>query len=134
MSPDSLKELVRHYPRVAITGAPRSGKTTLALKAAAYATILHSDEIRRLMGDSRSEPLIRSAAAVRGPLVIEGSLLPLALARGLGVDALVVLPARDPLTCAQRARWKRCEALLRNLEELGRLPYVFFGARWRSAS
>lgn len=82
--------VLARYPRVAIAGGPRTGKTSLAQHARDGRLVVHTDDFIG-HGDWAAMPGLVIDAAGSGPCLIEGVQVPRALRKGLRVDAVVWL-------------------------------------------
>lgn len=90
---ESLKEwwrdLLSRYPRVAIAGGPRTGKTTLSALGDGR-TVVHTDDwINRTEWEGVPTEVIKACGT--GPVIVEGVQVPRALRKGLSVDCVVWL-------------------------------------------
>lgn len=109
--------------RIAIIGAPRAGKTTLALELARtrHLRVVHADDLARLGWSAASDEIAR-LIATPADLIIEG----VAVVRGLRkaletpgppVECCIVLERpRSPLSRGQLAMARGCETVLRQIE------------------
>jgi hypothetical protein len=103
----TLEEVLAKYNRVAVTGTPRAGKTTLS-GAIADRPVVHTDpnDLRELYPEGvdwsqtqevwdAAPAFIAQAVSGRDRFVVEGVSVARALRRGLEVDAVIVMV--DPL-------------------------------------
>jgi dephospho-CoA kinase len=98
--------LLARYPRLAITGGPKTGKTTLS-NTANDRRVVHGDDRIDLGWSESSLAMARDVNEWPGPIVIEGVQVPRALRKGMRVDAVLWLSTpRVPLTSAQAAMAK----------------------------
>ena len=87
-----LKAFIKDYPRLAITGAPSTGKTTLTLKLDdGTRKIFHNDDFKHLEWSKASEHLAKEITECAKPLIVEGVTVPRALRKGMKVDAVIWL-------------------------------------------
>jgi adenylate kinase family enzyme len=109
--------------RIAIIGAPRAGKTTLALKLAAElgVPVRHSDDlIGEFDWSAASEHIATVWLPKPGPWIIEGVAVVRALRKwleshptGSPCDKIIVLESpRVPLTSRQAGMAKSCATIL----------------------
>lgn len=106
-----FKSLLKKYPRIAMTGGPKSGKTTLSRLANGSRTVIHTDDFR----ESDREPDAWSKASQmvtdtvneeKGKLLVEGVAVPRALRKGMKVDAVLWLGCHcysDNCACGDKA-------------------------------
>lgn len=78
------------YRRIAITGAPQTGKTTLAVTHRDR-PVFHSDDVKHLAWSDASAELARRVNDQEGDLIVEGVAVPRALRKGMRVDAVILL-------------------------------------------
>lgn len=87
-----LKAFIADYPRLAITGPPSCGKTTLTLKLDdGKRTVFHNDDFKHLDWSEASERVAKDINECDGPLIVEGVTVPRALRKGMKVDAVLWL-------------------------------------------
>lgn len=99
--PPWFADVLRCYPRVAVAGGPRTGKTTL-VSAVADRPILHTDDLMSFPWEQVPHLVIQRATKAGRSFVVEGVQVPRALRKGLAVDAVVWLGApRTDLTPGQ---------------------------------
>lgn len=88
---ESLKEwwrdLLSRYPRVAIAGGPRTGKTTLSGIGDGRAVVHTDDWIDKTEWEGVPTEVIKACGS--GPVIVEGVQVPRALRKGLSVDCVV---------------------------------------------
>ena len=110
--------------RIAIIGAPRAGKTTLAHELARTTgwPILHADQMIPL-GWSQASDLLADVLGANDDLIVEGVAVVRALRKALvartraPVERCIVLErARVPLTHGQRAMARGCASILAKIE------------------
>jgi len=90
---DWFDDALRAFPRLAISGRPKSGKTTLSERVSDR-PVIHGDDYIKLGWSECSQKIVDVAAQIRGPLLIEGVQVPRALRKGLQVDAVIWLDKR----------------------------------------
>lgn len=78
------------YARVAVTGGPKAGKTTLCERVRDR-RVLHGDDYMHLGWSESSEALAKAVNELAGPLVVEGVQVPRALRKGMRVDVVIWL-------------------------------------------
>lgn len=114
-------------PRVAIAGVPRGGKTTLAKKYGEGRTVIHTDDsIGKGDWRERRTALIRQCAALDN-FIVEGTLVPDALRKGLPVDVVVYIPTpRVRQTPGQAAMGRGSDTMFEEWRKAdsGRTPVV----------
>jgi hypothetical protein len=110
--PQWLWELEQKHKRIAIAGAPRCGKTTLANLL--RRPIVHGDDFMQ-HGWSESSQILADIVNSGGPvLVVEGVQVPRALRKGMRVDCVIWLShPHVPLTKQQEAMAKGCGTVMR---------------------
>jgi hypothetical protein len=87
-----LKAFIKAYPRLAITGAPSTGKTTLTLKLDdGTREVFHNDDFKHLEWSKASEHIAKEINDCDKPLIVEGVTVPRALRKGMKVDAVIWL-------------------------------------------
>jgi len=123
-----LRMLIELYPRLAIAGGPKSGKTTLALAIGDGRRILHGDS---WMGEDWSETsrLIAGAAnCLDEPFIVEGVQVPRALRKGMKADAVIWLDRpHQQLTPGQESMAKGCKTVLREWQiDKPFTPVIYF--------
>jgi hypothetical protein len=124
----SFDDILARYPRVAIIGGSRTGKTSLSASVTDR-PVIHSDDFI-VEGDYRASAVATlAAAAEHGSYVVEGVTAALALRDGMPVDAVIHLTkTKAPLTKGQRSANKGTETIIRSArEKLGAVPV--FGER-----
>jgi hypothetical protein len=89
---DWFSEALKLYPRIAVTGAPRAGKTTLCERVGDRA-VIHTDDYMHLEWSEASEHIAELVNNTPGPLVVEGVRVPHALRKGMLVDCVIWLEA-----------------------------------------
>ncbi len=86
-----FKRVFDKFDKVAITGGPKVGKTTLA-KMIIDRPVLHTDDQRgETEWSKQSENVMVMVNAQHGKCVIEGVRVPHALRKGMKVDAVIYL-------------------------------------------
>lgn len=87
-----LRAFLADYPRIAITGAPSTGKTTLTLKLDdGKRRIFHNDDFKHLEWSAASEHIAKEVNEHEGPCIVEGVTVPRALRKGMRVDTVLWL-------------------------------------------
>ena len=93
-----LQDIVSQHKRVAVTGAPTSGKTTLT-NMLTGCSVVHADVVTKghdwSLGSKVLCDFVNAMSADR--IVIEGVQTPRSIRKGMKVDVLVVLPTPDDL-------------------------------------
>ncbi len=113
IQPDWLCDVLRDHRRIAIFGAPKTGKTTLS-STVTDRSVIHSDDWMHLSWSDASTALVQHCNAVETPYVVEGVAIPRALRKGLLVDAVIQLTKRyEALTPAQNAMSKGLQTVFR---------------------
>jgi hypothetical protein len=119
-----LGRMLEKYPRVAIAGGPKVGKTTAVLKLASTAVpasmklattrYFAGDDLIALGWSEASEALAEQVNKHTGPLVVEGVQVPRALRKGMRVDCVIWLShPHVALTKQQEAMAKGCGTVMR---------------------
>lgn len=110
-----LAALVQLYPKLAITGFPRAGKTTLAKRLESQVgNVIHADDLKDLGWSEASAELAKRVNEHKGPLIVEGVAVPRALRKGMKVDAVIVMnEPREPLKSGQTSMGKGVQTVLR---------------------
>lgn len=80
-------DILSRYPRVAIAGGPRTGKTTLSAIGDGRPVVHTDDWIDKTEWDGVPTEVIKACGA--GPVIVEGVQVPRALRKGLSVDCVV---------------------------------------------
>lgn len=88
-----FQKQLQKFQRIALTGIPRSGKTTLS-RWCKDRPILHADSYAHRGWSEASRDVAADANATPGKLLIEGVAIPRALRKGLRVDVVIVLSSR----------------------------------------
>lgn len=88
--PNPFSRVFSLYDKVAIAGAPKTGKTTLA-KMVTDRPILHTDDHMNHEWSKQSENLVTMANAQEGKFCVEGMTVPRALRKGMKIDAVIWL-------------------------------------------
>lgn len=118
---DWFDEVLAKYPRIAIAGGPRTGKTTLSNRVTDRRVVHTDDFIPMFKGrqDGWSE-LSRYVCALvnehEGPILIEGVRTPHALRKGMIVDAVIWLD--KPLETLNRGQASMKQACLTVMDEV----------------
>lgn len=115
-----LRELLKRYDRIGITGAPKAGKSTLTARIRDRA-VLHTDDWIDAGWAEAPLEVIKAAALQPTLLVVEGVIVPRAIRKGLPLDALLWLP--KPLIALSTRQAAMAQSQLTVLEGLSpRLP------------
>lgn len=94
------------YPRLAIAGGPKTGKTTLS-RTCTDRPIIHTDDYMDMEWSEASEQIVKDANGIAGPVLVEGVRVPHALRKGLDVYAVVWLDSPfSPLNARQESMAK----------------------------
>jgi hypothetical protein len=113
------------FPRIAITGAPRTGKTWLAGTYGLEREVIHTDVWQGVEWKKQPE-LIIAACLTLDRFLLEGVQVPRALRKGLAVDALVWLDAvGSKQTPQQQAMGKAIATVLDGIRPRLTLPIIF---------
>lgn len=80
-------DILSRYPRVAIAGGPRTGKTTLSGIGDGRAVVHTDDWIDKTEWEGVPTEVIKACGS--GPVIVEGVQVPRALRKGLSVDCVV---------------------------------------------
>jgi hypothetical protein len=87
-----LRAFLDGFDRIAITGPPSCGKTTLSLKLDnGKRKIFHNDDFKHLDWSEASEHIAKEVNEHAGPLIVEGVTVPRALRKGMSVDLVLWL-------------------------------------------
>lgn len=89
----ALGVVLRLFSRLAIVGAPRSGKTTLC-GSIRDRKVVHTDDFIPLGWDAVPGAVIERCNSISGSWAVEGVAVARALRRGLRVDGVLLLPDR----------------------------------------
>ena len=112
MTPAELDAILAKHARVAIVGAPRTGKTTLAATCTDR-EVIHTDDHKQAAWANQPAIIIGRTAG-RERFVIEGVQTARALRKGLEVDAEIVLTEpKVEVTPGQKAMGKGHDKILR---------------------
>lgn len=85
-----LRAFLDGFDRVAITGAPSTGKTTLSLKLDdGKRKIFHNDDYKHLDWSEASEHIAKEVNAHKGRCIVEGVTVPRSLRKGMKVDLVL---------------------------------------------
>lgn len=85
-----LRDMLKAHARVAVVGAPKTGKTTLTAQVTDR-PVIHADDLIPLGWSEASAELAQKCNAIAGPMCVEGVSVPRALRKGLRVDAVLLL-------------------------------------------
>ncbi len=102
--------MLKRYKRIAIAGAPRCGKTTLALTVKDRA-VLSTDSYMNVAWEQVPE-MVNDAVSRLPSFVLEGVMVGRCLRKGLKVDAVIYLDRPHvPLTKGQETMRKGCRKI-----------------------
>ncbi len=87
---DWFDDALAKYPRLAVTGGPRTGKTTLCERIADR-PVIHTDDLIAKGWSEASQAAAELFNATSGAVAIEGVAVPRALRKGMRVDAVIWL-------------------------------------------
>jgi hypothetical protein len=105
-----FKEQLKKYPRIAITGGPRTGKTTLSRWCSRL--VFHTDDYKHIEWSKASQKIADDVNAAYDSLLVEGVRVPHALRKGMKVDAVIVLEGElTELTPKQKSMAKATETV-----------------------
>ncbi len=108
----TFEEILKKYPRVAIAGGPKAGKTTLS-ETVTDRPVIHSDSYMKLEWSEGSRQMAEDVNAISGPVVVEGVSVPRSLRKHMQVDVVVWLRgAHEPLSKGQAAMAKAVRTVL----------------------
>ena len=112
----TLRDLLDRHDRVGITGAPKCGKTTLAMECSDR-IVVHTDSTMESDWSEQPHEIIGMLDGVKRFLV-EGVQVPRAMRKGLELDALLVLskPYVEQ-TKRQQGMGKGVETVLKDWEQ-----------------
>lgn len=129
MIPAWFADILSKHPRVAVTGGPKTGKTTLCA-GVTDRPVLHTDDFKHLEWSEASQAVVLASNDTRGSLVIEGVAVPRALRKGMQVDAVVMLDgAHEPLSKGQAAMAAGVWTVLQKWREANPDVLVYFRNR-----
>lgn len=112
-----LRAMLEQYPRVAITGGVKTGKTTLVEALELGREVLHTDDLAPLGWSEASAKAAEIVNAHQGPIIVEGVAVPRALRKGMKVDCVIWLgKAHVPLLAGQAAMTKGCQTVMREVQ------------------
>ncbi len=127
--PAWFRVALARYPRVAVTGGPKSGKTSICT-GVTDRFVLHTDDLIEEKWED-VPGIVRLRLADKASFVVEGVQVPRALRRGLVVDAVVWMrSAKTSLTPGQRTMAKAVGTVFEQWRALnaGRVPIITEGA------
>jgi hypothetical protein len=121
----AVEDALVRFPRVAITGAPRVGKTWLASSYGTDREVIHTDTWQGVEWAKQPE-LIVAACSPLHRFLLEGVQVPRALRKGLVVDALIWLytPAAEQ-TREQKSMGKAIATVLNGIRSQLEIPIIF---------
>lgn len=110
----SWLEILSTYPRIAIVGGPKTGKSTLSGMSDGR-VVIHTDDFRDIPWADVPIAVNRAVMASGGRYIVEGVQVARALRKGLAPDAVVFLdvPMRDR-TVGQDAMAKGVRTVMRD--------------------
>lgn len=112
---DFFDEALAKYKRIAITGGPRSGKTTLSQRVSDR-RVVHTDDYKDMGWSECSLFVCTLVNSLLGPLVVEGVAVPRAMRKGMLVDAVIWLDA--PLVGTSRHHRSMREGIITVMNEV----------------
>ena len=131
MKTDSLEKaisaLMGTCSRIAITGAPLTGKTTLAKSVTESKSIpvIHGDDYIELGWSESSKAIADAVNAIDGAVIVEGVQVARAIRKGMCIDALLYLSEPfEPLNKGQVSMAKGVETVLFDCQDKGLLDSV----------
>lgn len=89
---DWFSEALAKYPRIAIAGPSKVGKTTLCERVMDR-PVIHTDDFMGMEWSKASEHVVQLANDTPGALVVEGVRVPHALRKGMRVSCVIWLEA-----------------------------------------
>jgi hypothetical protein len=125
--PAWLTPILARYPRIAIAGGPRTGKSSIA-STITDRPVIATDDYMRLPWDDVPRAVIAQASASGARFVVEGVQVTRALRKGLQVDAVVWLDTPHvELTGAQQGMRTGMETVFREWQQMpeGKVVPVF---------
>ncbi len=87
---DFFSEHLARFARIAVTGSPKAGKTTLCERVHDR-PVIHTDDFIKLGWSEASAAVMLKVNETRGPLIVEGVAVPRALRKGMLVDCVIWL-------------------------------------------
>ncbi len=120
----ALDDAMMRFPRIAITGPPRVGKTWLSQRCSDR-VVVHTDDWQA--SDWPAQPqLIIAGCAGLDRFLLEGVQVPRALRKGLKVDALLWLDrAGAEQTREQKSMGKAIATILNGIRAQIEIPIIF---------
>ena len=125
MTLDWFEETLLNYPRIAIAGGPRCGKTTLSNRVLDR-KVYHTDDYKEIGWSEASRYVCALINEHQGPMVVEGVAVPCALRKGMLVDAVIWLDT--PLTSINRhhrAMRDGCETVMTEVRQTMTAKWFF---------
>lgn len=121
----AVENALSRFPRVAITGAPRVGKTWLASTYGLEREVLHTDTWQGVEWAKQPELIIAACAPLQR-FLLEGVQVPRALRKGLAIDALIWLdtPAAEQ-SREQKSMGKAIATVLNGIRSQLEIPIIF---------
>lgn len=121
----AVEDALLRFPRVAITGAPRVGKTWLASSYGLDREVIHTDTWQGVEWAKQPELIVAACSPLRR-FLLEGVQVPRALRKGLVVDALIWLdtPAAEQ-TREQKSMGKAIATVLNGIRSQLEIPIIF---------
>jgi hypothetical protein len=124
-APAWFRSALARYPRIAIAGGPRTGKSSLA-SAVSDRPVLHTDSL--MQENWEDVPLIvQKRLEGQASFVVEGVQVPRSLRKGLVVDAVVWMSRpKVPLTVGQGVMTKAVATVFEEWRSIsdGRVPVI----------
>jgi hypothetical protein len=106
---DWFDEILTKYPRIAIAGGPRTGKSTLSNRVQDR-RVIHTDDFMRMDWSECSRVVCAIVNEIKGPVCVEGVRVPHAMRKGMQVDVVVWLDS--PLVPLKEGQRKMRDGVL----------------------
>jgi len=124
---EAISRLMQDNSRIAITGAPLTGKTTLAKSVSESKSIpvIHGDDYNELGWSESSKAMADAVNAIEGAVIVEGVQVARAIRKGMRIDALLYLSEPfELLNTGQISMAKGVETVLFDCQDKGLLDSV----------
>lgn len=108
-----FKQVLKDFDRIAITGTPRGGKSTLSKWS--DRKVIHTDDFKDKEWSEASQFVADQCNKLQGKFVVEGVSVPRALRKGLKVDVVVLLV--DPLQLLTKGQLSMAKSVKTVLDE-----------------